>query len=130
MAISRKLGIDRLVSFESRQHSVPFHLIGKTVELRRIAGAVQVLKSCEIVARHPRGKDARLLIDQSHYDGESDDRVIAPPPLCRMGRKIRELIDAPVARRPSRPATCWRRSPDERDDEGRGTAEARHRPDP
>jgi transposase len=99
VAVSRKVGIDGLVSFEGRQYSVPFHLIGKTVEVRGIAGAVQVLKSCEIVAQHPRGTDARLLIDQAHYDGESDDRVIAPPPLGRMGRKIQELIDAPVARR-------------------------------
>lgn len=99
VAVSRKVGIDGLVSFEGRQYSVPFHLIGQTVEVRGIAGAVQVLKSCEIVARHPRRTDARLLIDQAHYDGPSDDRVIAPPPLGRMGRKIQELIDAPVAHR-------------------------------
>jgi transposase len=99
VAVSRKVGIDGLVAFEGRQYSVPFHLIGQTVEVRGIAGAVQVLKSCEIVARHPRGTDARLVIDQAHYDGPSDDRVIAPPPLGRMGRKIQELIDAPVAHR-------------------------------
>jgi len=75
------------------------HLIGKTVEVRGIAGAVQMLKACTVVAEHPRGTDARLLIDQAHYDGPSDDRVIAPPPLGRMGRRIQELIDAPVAHR-------------------------------
>ena len=77
---------------------MPFTLIGQNVEVRGIAGAVQVLKSCEVVAEHPRGTNARLLIDQSHYDGESDDRVIAPPPLDKMGRKVQEL-DAPVAHR-------------------------------
>ena len=50
-------------------------------------------------AKHPRGTAARLVIDQTHYDGPSDDRVIAPPPLGRMGRKVQELIDAPVAHR-------------------------------
>lgn len=99
VAVSRKVRIDGLVSFEGRQYSVPFRLIGETVEVRGIAGAVQVLKACEIVAEHPRGTDARLLIDQAHYDGPSDDRVIAPPPLGRMGRKIQDLIDAPVAHR-------------------------------
>ena len=99
VAVSRKVGIDGLISFEGRQYSVPFTLIGQNVEVRGIAGAVQVLKSCEVVAEHPRGTNARLLIDQSHYDGESDDRVIAPPPLDKMGRKVQELIDAPVAHR-------------------------------
>ncbi len=99
VAVSRKVGIDGLVSFEGRQYSVPFPLIGQTVEVRGIAGAVQVLKTCEVVAEHPRGTAARLLIDQAHYDGPSDGRVIAPPPLGRMGQRIQELIDAPVAHR-------------------------------
>lgn len=99
IAVSRRVGIDGLISFEGRQYSVPFRLIGETVEVRGIAGAVQVLKSCEVVAEHPRGTAARLLIDQAHYDGPSDERVIAPPPLGRMGRKVQELIDAPVAHR-------------------------------
>lgn len=99
VAVNRKVGVDGLVSFEGRQYSVPFRLIGQTVEVRGTAGAVQVLKSCEIVAEHPRGTAARLLIDQAHHDGPSDDRIIAPPPLGRMGRKVQELIDAPVAHR-------------------------------
>lgn len=99
VAVSRKVGIDGLISFEGRQYSVPFRLIGETVEVRGIAGAVQIIKACEVVAEHARGTDSRLLIDQAHYDGPSDDRVIAPPPLGRMGRRIQELIDAPVAHR-------------------------------
>jgi transposase len=99
VAVNRKVGVDGLVSFEGRQYSVPFRLIGETVEVRGTAGAVQFLKSCEIVAEHPRGTNARLVIDQRHYDGPSDDRIIAPPPLGRMGRKVQELIDAPVAHR-------------------------------
>ena len=99
VAVNRKVGIDGLISFEGRQYSVPFTLIGQSVEVRGIAGAVQVLKSCEVVAEHPRGTVVRMLIDQAHYDGESDERVIAPPPLGKMGRKVQELIDAPVAHR-------------------------------
>jgi len=99
VAVSRKVGIDGFVAFEGRQYSVPFTLIGQNVEVRGIAGAVQILKACKIVAEHPRGTARRLLIGQSHYDGPSDDRVIAPPPLGRMGRKVQELMDAPVAHR-------------------------------
>ncbi len=74
-------------------------LIGQSVEVRGIAGAVQVLKACEVVAEHPGKTDTHLLTDQAHYDGESDDRVIAPPPLGKMGKKVQELIDAPVTHR-------------------------------
>lgn len=97
VVVDRRVGIDALVAFEGRQYSVPFQLVGQTVEVRGIAGAVQLLKNGEIVAQHSRGTDARLLVDQTHYDGPSDDRVIAPPPLGRMGRRLQELIDAPVA---------------------------------
>ncbi|MEM6943281.1 MAG: hypothetical protein AAF416_10535 [Pseudomonadota bacterium] len=98
IAVGRRVGIDGLVSFEGRQYSVPFHLIGETVEVRGIAGAVHILKACEIVAEHPRGTDSRLLIAPAHYDGPSSERVIAPPPLGRMGKRLQDLIDAPVAR--------------------------------
>ena len=99
VAVSRKVGIDGLISFEGRRYSVPFRLIGETGEVRGTAGAVQVLKSCAVVADHRRGTAARRLIDQSHDDGPSDDRVLAPPPLGRMDRKVQDLIDAPVAHR-------------------------------
>ncbi|MEO1600224.1 MAG: IS21 family transposase [Pseudomonadota bacterium] len=59
VAVSRKVGIDGLVSFEGRQCSVPFTLIGQSVEVRGIAGTVQILKACKVVAEHPRGTAAR-----------------------------------------------------------------------
>ena len=52
-----------------------------------------------MVAVHPRGTSARLLIDQTHYDGPNTDRVVAPPPLGRLGARIQELAATPVARR-------------------------------
>ena len=78
---------------------MPFGLIGETVEVRGVAGAVQVLKDCEVVASHPRGTARRLLIDQRHDEGPSTGRVIAPPPLGRMGTRIQSLAAMPVARR-------------------------------
>ena len=99
IAVSRPVGRDGLVAFEGRQYSVPFRLVGETVEVRGIAGAVQVLKDCAIVACHPRGTERRLVIDQCHYDGPSSERVIAPPPPGRMGARIQELATMPVARR-------------------------------
>ncbi len=99
VVVTRTVGRDGLVSFEGRQYSVPFQLAGDTVEVRGIAGAVQVLKACQVVALHPRGTERRLLLDPRHYDGPDSARVIAPPPLGRMGARLQELAAAPVARR-------------------------------
>lgn len=99
LVAARRMGRDGLVAFEGRQHSVLFRLIGETVEVRGVACAVQVLKNCEMVACHPRGAERRLVIDQRHYDGPSAERVLAPPPLGRMGARIQELATMPVARR-------------------------------
>jgi hypothetical protein len=93
----RRVGIDGLVAFEGRQYSVPFAHVGERVEVRGCAGTVQVLKDCRVIAMHGRHTPARLVIDPAHYDGPSTERVLAPPPLGRMGTKMMEL--APVAHR-------------------------------
>ena len=61
--------------------------------------AVQILKACAEVARHPRGTDRRLVVDPRHYDGPGTGRVVAPAPLGRMGRRLQELAEAPVLQR-------------------------------
>lgn len=99
LVATRQVGLDGLVSFEGRQYSVPFPLIGQRVEVRGTAGQVQILKACEVVATHPRATRARLVIDQAHYNGPSTEHVRAPPPLGRLGARIQELSQAPVAHR-------------------------------
>ena len=94
----RVVGIDALVSFEGRQYSVPFRFAGERVEVRGCAGKIQVVKDCAVIASHPRATAARLVIDQAHYDGPSTERVLAPPPLGRLGSKIQNLALSPVAR--------------------------------
>lgn len=96
---TRRVGRDGLVAFEGRQYSVPFRFVGQDVEVRGGAGTVQVFKAGARVAAHPRGTAARLVIDQAHYDGASTGRVIAPPPLGRLGARIQELALTPVAQR-------------------------------
>jgi hypothetical protein len=53
VVVARTVGRDGLVAFEGRQYSVPCHLAGDTAEVRGVAGAVQVLKACRVVALHP-----------------------------------------------------------------------------
>jgi hypothetical protein len=95
----RMVGIDCLVAFEGRQYSVPFAHIGERVEVRGCARTVQILKDCRMLAVHQRHTPARLVMDPAHYDGTSTPRVVAPPPLGRMGAKIMELATASVAHR-------------------------------
>jgi hypothetical protein len=65
--------------------------VGRRVEVRGCAQKVQILFEDEIVAQYRRGTAERVLIDPSCYEGESTDRVIAPPPLGRMGRRLEEI---------------------------------------
>lgn len=97
---TRTVGGDGLVSFEGRQYSVPFALLGQRVELRGCAEHVQVLSGAAIVAQHPRHTAARLVIEPGHYEGPSTSQVLAPQPLGRMGLRLQEIAAMPVAHRP------------------------------
>ena len=59
--------------------------------MRGLAGRVQLLKNTEVIAEHPRGTDALIVRNEAHYDGEDTDRVRAPMPLGRMGRRLAEI---------------------------------------
>ena len=95
----RRVGLDGLIAFEGRQYSVPFAHVGERVELRGCTRTVQILKDGRVIATHPRHTPARLVIDPAHYEGPNTARVVAPPPLGRMGAKILQLAAAPVAHR-------------------------------
>lgn len=100
VALTRPVNIDGLVSFEGRQYGVPIRFVGSAVEVRGCANSVQILGDSQVVAVYERGTQERLLIDPAHYDGPGTDRVIAPPPLGRMGRRLLEIGQMPVERRP------------------------------
>ena len=91
---------DCLVNFEGRQYTVPFAWVGQPVEVRGCCQRIQILAHAQVVAEHPRHTRTRLVIDPSHYEGRSTDRIIAPMPLGKMGRKLAELAALPVEQRP------------------------------
>lgn len=99
VALTRRVGLDALISFEGRQYSVPFAHIGTNVEVRGCATTVQILAGNAIVAEHPRHTAQRLLIEPAHYDGPSTERVAAPAPLGRMGQQLARIAREPVAQR-------------------------------
>jgi hypothetical protein len=41
-----------------------------------------------------------VLIDPRCYEGEATERVLPPPPLGRMGRRLAEIAALPVEQRP------------------------------
>jgi len=89
--VQRRVGRDATLSFEGRGYSVPFRFADQVVEVRGCTRTVQVWMEARLVAEHPRHTRRRLLIDPDHYEGPSTERVEAPIPLGRMGRKLQEL---------------------------------------
>jgi transposase len=100
VALTRRVQHDGLVRFEGREYAVPFAYAGRDVEVRGCAQSVQILADGKIVKSYPRHSEARVLIDPECYEGPSTERVIAPPPLGRMGRRLAELAAMPVEKRP------------------------------
>jgi transposase len=99
VVVRRPVGIDCLVSFEGRRYSVPFRYVGREVEVRGLSGRVQILKDNAVIAVHARHSEALILRDEAHYEGEDTDRVRAPMPLGRMGRRLREIASGGVQHR-------------------------------
>jgi hypothetical protein len=100
VAVLRPVHKDCMVHFEQRQYAVPFVHVGRHVEVRGCAGKVQIFAGSKLVREYPRHSAERILIDPSCYEGSSTDRVKAPTPLGRMGRKLAEIYSMPVAQRP------------------------------
>lgn len=95
-----RVEIDATVRFEGRTYSVPFVYIEREVELRGCTRTVQVLYGGALVAEHARHTRSRIVLDPVHYEGPGDDRVAAPVPLGRMGRKLAEIAAMAPERRP------------------------------
>jgi len=79
---------------------VPFALVGRHVEVRGCARPVQSVADGRVVQEYPRHTARRLLLDPRGYEGEATERVLPPPPLGRMGRRLQELWAMPVDQRP------------------------------
>jgi transposase len=52
--VARIVATDYLVSFESNRYSVPYALIGQTVQVQRVGADVQIRHRGAVVATHPR----------------------------------------------------------------------------
>lgn len=100
VAVTRPVGRDCVVHFEQHQYTVPFEYALRDVEVRGCAGVVQIHCDGKILREYPRHTERRLLIDPSCFEGRSTDRVQAPPPLGRMGKRLQEIYEMPVERRP------------------------------
>ena len=98
--MTRPVHPDCTVRFEDRVYSVPFRFVGRSVEVRGCSGRVQILGEGQVVCEYPRQTVERLLLDPKCYEGPVTDRVLPPPPLGAMGRRLLEIYQLPVERRP------------------------------
>lgn len=99
IVVRRPVGVDCMVNFEGRQYSAPFRFVGLEVEVRGLAGRVQILKDNAVIAVHARGTDALIVRDEAHYEGDDTARVRAPMPLGKMGRRLQEIVASNVEHR-------------------------------
>lgn len=100
MIATRTVHRDCTVRFEGRTYTVPFDVVGQTVEVRGCAQTVDIWSAGRKIASYPRHTQARLLVDPRCYEGEDTERVTAPAPLGKMGRRLAELYAMPVEQRP------------------------------
>ena len=100
IAVTRPVSIDCLVAFEGRQYAVPLAWAGRRVEVRGCAHTVQVYADGRIIIEYPRRSRERLVIDPRCYEGESTERVLAPPPLGKLGRRMQEIMATAPQHRP------------------------------
>ncbi|MEZ6017068.1 MAG: hypothetical protein R3F49_18270 [Planctomycetota bacterium] len=98
--MKRRVHHDGVIHFEGRQYNVPFHLADREVEVHGCERVIQVFADGSLVKEWPRGTSERLLIDPACYESESTDRVLAPPPLGRLGQELQRIAAMPVEKRP------------------------------
>jgi transposase len=96
----RRVGVDATVRFEGRTYSVPFAWAAREVEVRGCTRTVQVWAEGQLIAEHARATRERLLLDPCHYEGPSTERVVAPVPLGRMGRRLQAIAGLVPEQRP------------------------------
>jgi transposase len=100
LVAQRRVAIDSTVQFEGRTYSVPFRFADQVVEVRGCASTVQVWTEGQVVASHARHTRSRIVLDPAHYEGPSTERIAAPVPLGRMGRRLQEISAMVPERRP------------------------------
>jgi hypothetical protein len=96
----RRVGLDATVRFEGRTYSVPFAYAQREIEVRGCARVVQLWADGRVLCEHPRRTRSRLLIDPRHYEGPNTDRIEAPVPLGKMGRRLEEIMAMVPEQRP------------------------------
>jgi transposase len=100
IAVTRPVHPDCTVRFEDHLYSVPFGFVGRCVEVRGCAGKVQILGEGRVLCEYPRHTAERILLNPNCYEGPATDRVLPPPPLGAMGRRLQEIYELPVEQRP------------------------------
>lgn len=100
ISVTRRVNTDAIVNFEGRMFNVPIAFVHRSVEVRGCASSVQFVADGAVIAEHPRHTRERIVLKPEYYDGASTNRVIAPPPLGRMGRALQAIADTPPEQRP------------------------------
>lgn len=88
---------DCTVRFEGRTYTVPFRYLQQRLEVRGCADVVQIVdpQLGQIVQEYPRQTDARILIDQTCYEGDATPTVARPTPLGKVSVALQQMMEHP-----------------------------------
>lgn len=88
---------DSTVRFEGRTYTVPFRYMHQRVEVRGCADVVQIVdpRLGKMIQQYPRHTEARILIDQTCYDGDATATVASPTPLGKISVALQQMMEQP-----------------------------------
>lgn len=88
-SVARVVATDYLVSFESNRYSVPYPLIGQTLQVQRVGADVVLRHRGTVVATHPR------------LDGKYQMRILPEHGPGPINRVTRQRLSTPMAAAPA-----------------------------
>ena len=97
-----KVHRDCVINFAGKTLCVPFQYAFRNVEARRCADKIQILdlETCAVIQEHSSDPSIPFEFDNNCYEGETTDDVIRPMPLGKIARRLLEIGEIPVEKRP------------------------------
>jgi transposase len=95
-SVSRIVATDFLVSLDTNRYSVPFRLIGRTVEVQRREGRIVIRSQGQVVAEHPELPGHHGLSILPEHGPGAVARTARPPHLHAVERVARPWSMPPV----------------------------------
>lgn len=97
-----KVHRDCVINFSGKTFCVPFPYAMKSVEARRCADRIQILdpENNALIREYSSDPSIPFEFDNTCYEGEDSDEALSPMPLGRLAKRLLEIGEIPVEKRP------------------------------